>query len=137
VGIARTINQEVASISPEVASISPEVASISPELASISQSTRMRLELKPATIMMRFTLPVKMADNIKSENSTVVATAVDAGDTEEMSTEVVIEATTEEVLVATTMRAMAIPLISNPSPLESTNQRRKMTAKSLKMMRSS
>ncbi len=136
-GIARTINQEVASISPEVASISPEVASISPELASISQSTRMRLELKPATIMMRFTLPVKMADNIKSENSTVVATAVDAGDTEEMSTEVVIEATTEEVLVATTMRAMAIPLISNPSPLESTNQRRKMTAKSLKMMRSS
>ena len=130
VGIARTINQEVASISPEVASISPE-------LASISQSTRMRLELKPATIMMRFTLPVKMADNIKSENSTVVATAVDAGDTEEMSTEVVIEATTEEVLVATTMRAMALPLISNPRPLESTNQRRKMTAKSLKMMRSS
>ena len=129
-GIARTINQEVVSISPEVASISPEVA-------SISQSKQTRLELKSATTLMRCTLQGKMADNIKNENSTVVATAVDVADTEEMSTEVAIEVTTEEVLVATTMRAMAIPLISNPNPLESTNQRKKTTGKSLRTKRSS
>jgi hypothetical protein len=130
VGIAKIIN-------PEVASIKPEAESTKPEEASISKSKQTRGALKPATTMMRCTLPVKMADNIRSENSTVADTAVDVVDTETMSTEVVIEVTTVEVLVATKMKAMAIPLISNPKPQESTNQRRKMTAKSLRTTRSS
>ena len=129
-GIARIIN-------PEVASIKPEAESTKPEEASISKSKQTKEVLKPATTLMRFTLPVKMADNLRSENSTVADTAVDVVDTETMSTEVVIEVTTVEVLVATKMKAMAIPLISNPKPQESTNQRRKMTAKSLRTTRSS
>lgn len=122
--IARTINLEVASIKPGV--------------VSTRQSKQQMGALKEATTMMRCTHPVKMADNIRSENSTTVAaTAGDVADTETMSTEVVIEGTTVEALVATKMRAMDTPLISNPKPQESTNQRRKMTAKSLRTTRSS
>ena len=118
--------------------INPEAVTTSPEVASISQSKPQREALKPATTMMRSTRPVKMADNIRSENTTTVAaTAGDVGDTETMSTEVVIEGTTGEVLVATKMRAMATPLISSPKPQESINQRRKMTVKSLRTTRSS
>lgn len=136
-GIAKTISPEAATISPEVAIISPEVATIRPQVASISNTKHTRVVLKPATTMMRCKLLVKMADNLGSENPTVVATAGDVADTEAMNTEVVIEVTTVEVLVATKMRATAILLISSPKPQESTNQRRKMTAKSLKTMRSS
>ena len=111
---------------------------INPEVVSISQSKQTRGALKAATTLMRCTLPVKMAVNIRSENTTtVVATAEDVADTETMSTEVVIEGTIGEVLVATTTRAMATPLTSNPKPQESTNQRRKMTAKSLRTTMSS
>ena len=118
--------------------INPEVATTNPEVASISQSKQQRAALKPATTMMRFTRPVKMADNIRTENSTTVAaTAGDVADTETTSTEAVIEGTTVEALVATTTRAMATPLTSSPKPPESTNQRRKMTAKSLRTTRSS
>ena len=123
---------------PEVATTSPEVATISPEVATISQSKPQRAALKPATTMMRCTRPVKMADNIRSESSTTVAaTAGGVADMETTSTEVVIEGTTGEVLVATTTRATATPLTSSPKPPESTNQRRKMTAKSLRTKRSS
>ena len=118
--------------------INPEVATTKPEAASISQSKQQRGALKAATTMMRCTRPVKMADNIRSESSTTVAaTGGDVADTETMSTEVVIEVTTAEALVATRMRAMATPLISSPKPPESTNQRRKTTAKSLRTTRSS
>lgn len=115
----------------------PEVVTTKEGAAITSQSKQLRAALKPATTMMRFTIPVKMADNTRSEGSVVAGTAGDAAATATASTEVATEVTTVEALVAMTMRAMATPLISNPKQQETTSLRRKMTAKSPRTTRSS
>jgi hypothetical protein len=116
----------------------PEGAAITKAGAVITrQSKQRRGELKAATTLMPCTIPVKMADNIRSEDSVAAGTAGDAAGTGTVSTEVATEVTTVEVLVAMVTRATATPLISNPNPQETTSQRRKMTAKPLKTTRSS
>ena len=108
-----------------------------PEAVITRQSKQQRAALMPATTLMPCTLPVKMADNIRSEDSVAAGTAGDAAGTGTVSTEVATEVTTVEVLAAMTTRAMVTPLISNLNPQETTSQRRKMTAKPLKTTRSS
>ena len=118
--------------------ISPEVAAITnPGVAIIRQSKQLRAGLMPATTLMPFTIRVKMADNIRSEDSVAAGTAGDAAGTGTVSTEVATEVTTVEVLAAMTTRAMVTPLISNLNPQETTSRRRKMTAKSPRTTRSS
>lgn len=117
--------------------ISPEAAITKAGVAIIRQSKQLRAELMPATTLMPCTIPVKMADNIRSEDSVAAATAGDAAGTGTVSTEVATEVTTVEALVAMVTRATATPLISSPKPQETTSQRRKMTAKPLKTTRSS
>jgi hypothetical protein len=115
----------------------PEAAITNPEAAIISQSKQLRAGLMPATTLMPCTIPVKMADHIRSEDSVAAGTAGDAAGTGTVSTEVATEVTTVEALVAMVTRATATPLISSPKPQETTSQRRKMTAKPLKTTRSS
>ena len=115
----------------------PEAVTTKEGAVTTRQSKQLRAALMPATTMMPCTLPVKMADNTRSEGSVVVATAEDVAATGTVSTEVATEATTVEVLAAMTTRATVTPLISSPKPQETTSRRRKMTAKSPRTMRSS
>ena len=115
----------------------PEAVTTKEGAVTTRQSKQLRAALMPATTMMPCTLPVKMADNTRSEGSVVVATAEDVAATGTVSTEVATEATTVEVLAAMTTRATVTPLISSPKPQETTSRRRKMTAKSPRTTRSS
>ena len=116
----------------------PEAVTTKEGAVTTRQSKQLRAALMPATTMMPCTLPVKMADNTRSEGSVVVATAGDVAATGTVSTEVATEGTTVEALAAMTTRATATPLISSPKPQETTSRRgRKMTAKSPRTTRSS
>ena len=115
----------------------PEAVTTKAGAVITSQSKQLREALMPATTLMPFTIPVIMADNIRSEDSVAAATAGDAAGMGTVSTEVATEVTTVEVLATMTTRAMVTPLISNLNPQETTSRRRKMTAKSPRTTRSS